>query len=118
VFEADCTPIPLGEILDSSADMAEAYRRFDAIYRNTDFCIQKTADDFAVIVADYEIDGRPVKTNIAGAACLLDSDPLLKIFAANTAVANKALAAIAASRSELYRNLFPKHRPVMNLMLE
>jgi GNAT superfamily N-acetyltransferase len=83
VFEAGGQPIPLGEILDSSAGMEEAYCRFDAIYRGMDFCVQKSFDDFAVIADDYIGDGRPVKTDLDGAACLTDPMPLLRIYAAH-----------------------------------
>lgn len=84
VFESDPRPIPLGEILDSSADIKEAYALFDAIYRNRDFCVQKSFDDFTVIVDDYTIDGRPPKTYLDGVAYLIDPLPLLQIYAANS----------------------------------
>ncbi len=83
VFGADSRPIPLGDILDSSADIAEAYRRFDAVYRSLDFCVQKSFDDFAAIAADYNSDGRPLKTDLDGAAYLIDHMPLLRIYAKN-----------------------------------
>ncbi len=83
VFDASDSPIPLDKILDSSADLKGAYRRFDAMYRGVDFCVQKTFDDFAMIAADYEGDGRPVKTDLDGVACLIDHKPLLEIYARN-----------------------------------
>ena len=83
VFESGSRPIPLGEILDSSSGIAEAYSRFDAIYRGVDFCVQKTLDDFVLIAADYTGDGRPVKTDIGGMAYSVDHMPLLRIYAGN-----------------------------------
>lgn len=81
VFEKDDTPIPLRTILRKNNDLRIAYRVFDAIYREKDFCIQKTFADFEVIAEDFKTDDCPVKTNLSGMARVINTEALLKLYA-------------------------------------
>ena len=81
VFEAEKKEIPLKEIIaKSNGDMDAAYSVFNELFRNKDFCIQKTKADFITIVKDAELDGFPTKTNLSGMARIIDAQALLKIF--------------------------------------
>lgn len=82
VFEKDNEVIPLKTILDKYQDLDLAYSAFDSLFRDKDFCIQKTRHDFEAIVEEYGLDSYPVKTNLSGMARIIDPWRLLKLYAA------------------------------------
>ena len=81
VFEKDNILIPINDILNKYKDTAEAYQVFDALFRDKDFCIQKSYSDFEAIVEEYISDGCPPKTNLSGMARVMDAETLLSIYA-------------------------------------
>ena len=82
VFEADNNEIPLKKIIDQSNGCIDAaYTAFDALYRNRDFCVQKTKEDFAAIVKEAESSNFSPKSNIAGMARIINAEKLLSCFA-------------------------------------
>ena len=73
----------LKSILDEAQiNLDRAYTRFNAIYRNRDFCILKSKSDFKTIVEDAKLTHLPPKNNLAGMARLINVDLLLNFFAA------------------------------------
>lgn len=83
VFDGDKDEqIDLKKIIEKSkGDLDAAYNYFDAMYRNKDFCVQKTKADFECIVKDAELDKFPIKTNLSGMARVINAKCLLGIFA-------------------------------------
>ena len=80
VFELGEKEIPLEHIVkESNGDMDAAYSTFDKLFRNRDFCIQKTKSDFITIVKDVELDGFPPKKNLSGMARIINANRLLSI---------------------------------------
>lgn len=81
VFDQDDVPIPLGDIINKYSDPQEAYTRFDKLFRNKDFCVQKSFKDFEAIREDYILDGCPIKTNLSAMARVIQPDVLLNLYA-------------------------------------
>lgn len=82
VFDSSPEEIPLNMFIAEYPDMDQAYQAFDNIYRNKDFCVQKSRVDFEAIIKEYEADGCPPKTNLSGMACVIDAWILLKYYTA------------------------------------
>ncbi|GHV15869.1 hypothetical protein FACS1894169_08490 [Bacteroidia bacterium] len=81
VFDKSEKPIyPLDRILRESPDIESAYSFFDSLYRDKDFCVQKSFEDFKTIVEEYINDGSPEKYNLAGMARVIDKEFLLKLY--------------------------------------
>jgi predicted acetyltransferase len=115
VFFADEDEIPLLKILQKSKDdLNIAYAMFDKLFREKDFCVQKTKADFITIVKDAEIDGFPPKANLSGMARIIDAKKLLAIFTKK--YPEKEL--IFENEKDLCRLFFENQHPIMNLMLE
>ena len=73
----------LKNIIDNAkSDFENAYLRFDSIFRNKDFCIQKSKADFKTIVKDAVLNNDIPKDNASGMARLIDVKLLLNLFAA------------------------------------
>ncbi|GHT17793.1 hypothetical protein FACS189429_2680 [Bacteroidia bacterium] len=144
VFDSNTETIPLASIIDENKSLSESYTVFDSIYRQKDFCIQKDFSDFKAIVADWEYDQRPPKTNVAGMAQLITPHFLFNIYRQKTgkkfklnflkdddiilkdnvlSVSNRMLCRllfgfhITEFAPEMLEN-FPEHQPILNLMLE
>lgn len=144
VFDKNEKKIPLKSLIDNNNSLVESYAVFDKIYREKDFCIQKKFADFQAIIADWEHDRRPPKTNIAGMAKLIAPHFLFDIFKQNTGN-NFKLNLVQSDKIYLRNNvltvnvktlcrllfgfrtshfssginrIFPEHKPVLNLMLE
>jgi len=146
VFEKDDNPIALKQIITEQPRLEDAYVTFDNQYQQKDFCVQKTFDDFKTIVREYEMDGYPLKTNLSGMACIIDADYLFCLYKRNNPAnnieivlcesetkidftANKLTVDVwtlcrllfGYKTNELGEPLatyFPKHQPILNLMLE
>ena len=81
VFDKGVNLVPIREIIDLYPDnMSEAYLEFESLFRNRDFCVQKSFTDFETIVEEYSSDGYPPKYNLAGMARIVDAKYLLDIF--------------------------------------
>jgi predicted acetyltransferase len=81
VFDESEKPIyPLDRILKENQDIESAYSFFDSLYRDKDFCVQKSFGDFETIVEEYINDGSPEKYNLAGMARVIDEEFLLKLY--------------------------------------
>jgi predicted acetyltransferase len=145
VFEANEMPIPLEKIVDKKIDFCKKYEEFNEIYSQKDFCIQKTFADFNTIIADWEHDKRPIKTNIAGMARLVLPEKMFDIYQQKTGnklslnLSDKSVKimlknnVLSLSLRQLCRLLFgyktskfpteisrffPENNPILNLMLE
>ncbi|WP_029903007.1 GNAT family N-acetyltransferase [Prevotella sp. 10(H)] len=131
VFENGNTPLyPLKKILIQHPDLEEAYTVYDAMFREKDFCVQKTFCDFKAIVEEQILDGFPEKYDIAGMARIMDREFLLGLYSKKNP--DKEKIEVEDERllcrllfgyktdelEEPYRSLFPVHHPVMNQMLE
>lgn len=82
VFDRSEEPIcSLSKLLQESPDLETAYAKFDNMFRNKDFCVQKSFQDFETIVEEYINDGSPEKHDLAGMACIIDEEALLKLYA-------------------------------------
>jgi hypothetical protein len=145
VFEANDIAVPLAKIVDENKDFCKAYEAFEGIYRQQDFCIQKTFADFQTIISDWECAHRPTKTNVAAMARLINPDLLFDLYKQKTGhhftvnlsdemgvfsfsgnvlnIHHRLLCRLlfgyktSEFPSEITR-LFPEHQPVLNLMLE
>lgn len=84
VFDKSDELIPLKQILDEYTDMDKAYHAFDSLFRDCDFCAQKSREDFEAIVEEYKVDNCPPKTNLSGMARIIDAWSLLKLYAAKS----------------------------------
>jgi predicted acetyltransferase len=83
VFAEGEKSIFLNDILnEAKSEFENAYFRFNSIFRNKDFCIQKSKDNFKTIVKNAALDNVPPKINLPGMARLINTELLLKLFAA------------------------------------
>ena len=74
VFEKDDAVIPLREIWEEAKGDADvAYQSFNNLFKDRDFCIQKTKADFLTIVKDAALEGFPPKTNLSGMVRVIDA---------------------------------------------
>lgn len=130
VFEKGTVPLyPLKKILEDNPDITGAYKVYDTLFRNKDFCVQKSFTDFKAIVEEQIIDGFPEKYDIAGMARIMDADYLYGLYSQKNSHADMEIKDIrflcrllfGYKTDELdkpFRSLFPLHHPVMNQMLE
>lgn len=115
VFEKDDIKISVKEIWKKSdADLDVAYQVFNQLFKDKDFCIQKTKSDFITIIKDAEIDGFPPKTNLSGMARVIDAEYLISLYKKK----NPNNPIFFENVNSLCRILFEQQRPIMNLMLE
>lgn len=81
-FDYDNEIIPLKSIWEqANKDVDKAYSDFDDLFRNKDFCVQKTKNDFITIYKDAKLDKFPPKTNLSGMSRIVNAKQLLSIFA-------------------------------------
>lgn len=144
VFEDGQEEIPLENLIEQHNSIAESYGKFDKIYREKDFCIQKEFTDFQAIIEEWEHDQRPPKTNVAGMAKLIAPHFLFNIFKQKTGnflklhfekndkiilennvltINNRTLCRLlfgfrTSELSPEISAIFPEHKPILNLMLE
>lgn len=57
------------------------YKEFDKVYQQRDFCVLKSEYDFETIVKEYILDNRPLKYNLRGMSCIIDSLFMLELYA-------------------------------------
>lgn len=100
VFDKDEEPIPLADILYKNTEVKKAYKAFNALFEDKDFCVQKSFDDFIAIKDDYILDGYPVKTNLSGMARIIQPEVLLNFYA--KANPNKDLRITLTDRDTAY----------------
>lgn len=81
VFDKNDTPIPLNDIITRYKDLQKAYTVFNNRYKDQDFCVQKSVEDFEAIIDDYILDGRPVKTDLSGMGRIILPEALLGLYA-------------------------------------
>ena len=104
VFEKDDEEIPLKEIWEkSNSDLDLAYQEFNQLFKDKDFCIQKTKADFQTIIKDAELDGFPPKTNLSGMARVITTKNITSF---------RHVLCLKTFKD------FKMQRPILNLMLE
>jgi predicted acetyltransferase len=82
VFDTEEESGFLKNILNEAiTDFEGAYFRFDSLFRNKDFCIQKSKTDFKTIVKDASTSNIYPNYNLPGMSRLIDVEQLLNIFA-------------------------------------
>lgn len=64
-----------------SNDLTAAYKEFDALYRNQAMTVQKTFDDFRVVVEETAGYDYPTKKSLSGMARVIDARQMLGLFA-------------------------------------
>ncbi|NLZ95745.1 MAG: GNAT family N-acetyltransferase, partial [Bacteroidales bacterium] len=64
-----------------SNDLHAAYIEFDSLYRNQEMTVQKTFDDFRVVVEETAGYDFPLKKSLAGMARVIDTRQMLELFA-------------------------------------
>jgi predicted acetyltransferase len=81
-FDAGTENLPSIEELISrnSMDLEAAYKVFDEKFRNWDMTVQKTFEDFSVIVDESALFGYPLKKNLRGMSRVIDAEQLLQLF--------------------------------------
>ena len=83
-FDGGSNMLSLHELMKRhSNDLLEAYQEFDSMFRDQDMTVQKTFDDFRVVVEEAAGYNFPAKKSLAGMARVIDARMLLKLFAAN-----------------------------------
>lgn len=80
VFESDDKPIALKELLENHTTIETAYEYFDLVVQNKDFYVQKSFDDFKVIIEEAEMDAFPLKYNLSAMARIIDLDFLIGLY--------------------------------------
>lgn len=69
------------DILDSSVNLQKAYRVFDKTFNTKDLSIQKSYEDFEIIIEDAKLEDFPPKYNLASMAYIIDTEYMLNIYA-------------------------------------
>lgn len=69
------------DILDSSVDLQKAYRVFDKTFNTKNLSIQKSYEDFEIIIEDAKLEDFPPKYNLASMAYIIDTEYMLNIYA-------------------------------------
>lgn len=81
-FDAGAELISLKDLMQRHAnDLREAYKEFDALYRNQSMTVQKTFDDFRVVVEETAGYDYPTKKSLDGMTRVIDAKFMLGLFA-------------------------------------
>ena len=81
-FDAGASVLSLDELMKRhSNDMNAAYEEFDSLFRDKEMTVQKTFDDFRVVVEETAGYDYPAKKSLAGMARIIDARFLLELFA-------------------------------------
>lgn len=62
-------------------DLSGSYAQFDVFFRNRDMTVQKSMDDFRVILEEAQLFDFPPKKSLLGMARVINAETLLQIFA-------------------------------------
>lgn len=62
-------------------DLHAAFREFNFLFRQQEMTVQKSYDDFCVMVEEAALSGYPAKRNLIGMARVIDAYKLLSLFA-------------------------------------
>ncbi len=74
--------ISLKKIIDDNEDnLYNAYKEFDALYRNEDMTVQKSYKDFLAIAEEARLFGFPSKKNLIGMSRIIDAEQIVNLFA-------------------------------------
>ena len=65
-----------------SNNLSAAYKEFDSLFRNEEMTVQKTFDDFRVVVEETAGYDFPTKKSLGGMARVIDARGMLQLFAA------------------------------------
>lgn len=68
-------------MIRNSDDLYPAYKEFDSLFRDEEMVVQKTFDDFRVVVEESAGYDYPLKKSLTGMARVIDSRRLLELFA-------------------------------------
>lgn len=82
-FEAGSYMPPLPQ--NTSNDLTEEYKHFDSFFRNRDMTVQKSIEEFRVILEEAKLFDFPPKKSLLGMSRVIDAAALLKIFAEQNA---------------------------------
>ena len=81
-FDAGADIVALDELMSlHSNNLPEAYKEFDSLFRNKEMTVQKTYDDFRVVVEEAAGYDFPPKKSLAGMARVIDARLMLELFA-------------------------------------
>lgn len=80
-FDAADTNLPSLRELNKVANINEAYSSFDAHFRDADMTVQKSPEDFKVIMREAQLFNFPEKKNLISMSRVIDAEYLLSIFA-------------------------------------
>lgn len=85
-FDKGKEPLNIDPIAETyKYNPGKAYKEFDSVFQQGDFCVTKDADDLKAIVEDYFLDGSPSKYNLGAMVRIFDPAYLLKIYACENA---------------------------------
>ena len=81
-FDSGADLLLLDELMKRHSDnLPAAYREFDSMFRDKEMTVQKTFDDFRVIVEEAAGYNFPPKKSLTGMARIVDAPLMLKLFA-------------------------------------
>ena len=82
-FEKGRDLVLLDELMNRhSNNLSAAYKEFDSLFRNEEMTVQKTFDDFRVVVEETAGYDFPTKKSLDGMARVIDARGMLQLFAA------------------------------------
>ena len=81
-FDAGQNLVALDELMNRhSNNLLEAYNEFDALFREEEMTVQKTFNDFRVVVEEAAGYNFPTKKSLTGMARVIDARLMLELFA-------------------------------------
>ena len=81
-FDAGQDLVALDELMNRhSNDLLAAYKEFDALFRDKEMTVQKTFDDFRVVVEENAGYNFPPKKSLGGMTRVIDARIMLELFA-------------------------------------
>lgn len=81
-FDPGADLISLKDLMERHSDnLHSAYKEFDSLYRNKPMTVQKTFDDFRVVVEETAGYNYPIKKSLTGMTRVIDAEFMLGLFA-------------------------------------
>ncbi len=81
-FDGGADMLSLEELVKKhSNDLLAAYKEFDSLFRDREMTVQKTYDDFRVVIEETAGYDYPAKKSLTGMARIIDARFLLELFA-------------------------------------